>query len=340
MKRNVDLEWSKLPFGFIQTDYNIRCNYRNGAWGEIEVSSSEIIPMHIAATSLHYGQEVFEGLKAFRGKDNKIRLFRWRDNWERLNLSAQGLLMPSIPEEVFKKALFEAVRLNKDFVPPFGTGASLYIRPLMIGTGAKIGVGPADEYLFIIFVTPVGPYFPDGFKGVDVQIVRDYDRAAPLGTGRFKTGGNYSASLVSGKRAYSEGFKMALYLDAVEKKYIDECGPANFFGIRDGIYVTPESTSILRSITNLSLCALAEDMGLKVERRKVPVEELSQFKEVGACGTAAVITPIKRIVDRDTKHEYKYSNEPGEWSTKLYKRLQGIQMGEQEDKFYWTTIVD
>lgn len=333
------LDWSKLPFGYMTTDYNVRCRYSKGAWGEVEVSSSEFITMHIGATALHYGQEVFEGLKAFRGVDGKVRIFRWKDNWERINFSCEGILMPAIPLATFEKAIKEVVRLNERFVPPYGTGASLYIRPLVIGTGAKVGVGPSDEYLLVIFVTPVGPYFPQGFKSMDVQMVRDADRAAPLGTGRYKTGGNYAASLASGKRAADEGFKAVLYLDAAQKKYIDECGPANFFAIKNNTYITPESSSILRSITNLSLCSLAEDMGLKVERRKIAVEELSEFEEAGQCGTAAVITPIKLIQDRETGKRYQYSEEPGPWSTKLYHRLQAIQTGDEVDKFGWVTVL-
>lgn len=335
-----NLDWSKLPFGYIPTDYNTRCLYRNGAWGEVEVSSSPFVTIHMAATGLHYGQEAFEGMKAFRGEDGKIRVFRWEDNWERICFSCEGVLMPRMPKETFKKAIFEAIKLNERFIPPYGTGASLYIRPLIFGSGAKVGVSPADEYMLIVFVTPVGPYFPQGFKGVDVQLVRDVDRAAPHGTGRFKVGGNYAASLSSMVRAGQEGYKTVIYLDAKEKKYIDECGPANFFGIKNNTYITPDSSSILRSITNLSLCTLAEDMGVKVERRQVPVEELAEFEEAGACGTAAIITPIKSIQDRETKKVYTFGDgEPGPISTKLYKRLQGIQYGIEPDKFGWVEEV-
>ncbi|MDR1055960.1 MAG: branched-chain amino acid aminotransferase [Prevotellaceae bacterium] len=338
-----NLEWGKLPFGYIPTDYNTRCLYSNGAWGEVELSSSPFITLHIGATALHYGQGTFEGMKAFLGVDGKVRVFRWQDNWERICFSSEGVLMPAIPKDKFKKAVFETVKLNQRFIPPYGTGASLYIRPLIIGSGAKVGVSPADEYMLIVFVTPVGPYFPQGFKGVDIQLVRDVDRAAPLGTGRFKVGGNYAASLSSLVRAGKEGFKTVLYLDAKEKKYIDECGPANFFGIKNNTYITPDSTSILRSITNLSLCTLAEDMGMKVERRRVPVEELSEFEEAGACGTAAIITPIKSIQDRETGKVYtigKGTDEPGPVCTKLYNRLQGIQYGTESDRFGWTEVVE
>ncbi|MDP4291314.1 MAG: branched-chain amino acid aminotransferase, partial [Bacteroidota bacterium] len=267
-----DIEWSKLPFDYFKTDYNVRCYYRNGKWGEVELSSSEYINIHMAASALHYGQEAFEGLKAFYGSDNKIRVFRWEENFKRMEATAHGIVMQPVPMEIFRESLLKVIHMNKKYIPPFSTGASLYIRPLLIGTGACVGVKPANEYLFMIFVGPVGPYFKGGFSPVSIQIARDVDRAAPLGTGTFKVGGNYAASLSSGERAHHEGYSACLYLDPKEKKYIDECGPANFFGIKGKTYVTPLSTSILPSITNKSLMTLAEDMGLSVERRPIPVE--------------------------------------------------------------------
>lgn len=337
-----DIEWGKLTFGYSKTDYNVRCYFKDGKWGELEVSSSETIPLHMAATSLHYGQEAFEGLKAFRGKDNKIRVFRWEENHQRMVNSARGILMPDVPAKVFWEACKRVVELNKDYVPPYGHGASFYLRPLLIGTGAQVGVKAANEYLFMVFGVPVGPYFKEGFKPVNIQIVRDADRAAPLGTGVYKVGGNYAASLRSGDRAHKEGFSAALYLDAKEKKYIDECGPANFFGIKNNTYVTPLSSSILPSITNKSLMQIAEDMGMKVERRPIPVTELAEFSECGACGTAAVISPIAKIVDpQGDGKEYIFSKDgkAGPVSTKLYELLMGIQNGEIEDKFNWNTLV-
>ncbi len=337
--KNANLDWSKLSFAYEETDYNVRCYYRDGKWGELEVSSSNYINIHMAATGLHYGQEAFEGLKVFMGKDGKARVFRWEENAKRLRHSANGILMPEVPDELFKEAMFKVVELNKRFIPPYGTGASLYLRPLLLGTGEKVGVQPADEYLFMMFGTPVGPYFKEGFKPVKIQIVRDYDRVAPLGTGEFKIGGNYAASLKSGQRAHEEGFASSLYLDSKEKKYIDEAGPANFFGIKDNTYITPDSNSILKSITNMSLQQLAKDMGMKVEKRQVSVEELETFEEAGACGTAAVISPIGTMLDRETGKEYKYGNEAGPISTKLYESLRAIQYGEVEDPYGWTTII-
>jgi len=337
----MNIEWGNLPFGYYKTDYNIRCYCRNGEWGRLEVSSSEYIPMHIAATALHYGQEAFEGLKAFMGRDGKIRLFRWEENWKRLNNSAEGIMMPQMPKDLFEKAIKTAIKLNEKFIPPYGTGASLYLRPLLIGTGAQVGVKPANEYCLIVFVTPVGPYFKAGFKPVKVQLVRDFDRAAPLGTGHIKIGGNYAASLRASERAHAEGFSTVLFLDAKEKKFIDEAGPANFFGIKNNTYITPDSVSVLPSITNMSLRVIAEDLGLRVERRHVPVEEISTFEEAGACGTAAVISPIGEIFDRANNTSYVISKDgqPGPISTKMYERLLGIQNGDCEDIHGWNDFV-
>ncbi len=338
---NVDLNWRNLSFGYIKTDYNVRSYWRAGKWGEIEISSSEFINISMAATVLHYGQEAFEGMKAFRGKDGKVRVFRWEENAKRINTSADGVMMARVPKELFKQAITKAIKLNERFIPPYGTGASLYIRPLLIGTGPQVGVKPADEYSFIVFVTPVGPYFKAGFMPVNVQIARDFDRAAPNGTGNIKVGGNYAASLVPTMRAHNEGCSSVLFLDSKEKIYIDECGPANFFAIKGNTYITPKSKSILPSITNKSLMDMAKDMGMKIERRQVLVKELEDFDEVGACGTAAVISPIGKIFDRDTGKVYKYckNGEPGPISTKLYKRLQGIQAGDYPDKFGWNYVV-
>lgn len=337
-----NIEWEKLPFGYFKTDYNVRCYNRDGKWGEVEVSSSEYVNIHMAATCLHYGQEAFEGMKAYRGKDNKIRLFRWKDNAARMRESAKGILMAQVPDELFFEMVSKVVMLNEKYVPPFGHGAALYIRPLLIGTGVQVGVNPAKEYMFMVFVGPVGPYFKEGFNPVTMQIVRDIDRAAPLGTGHIKVGGNYAGSLRASERAKQEGFAAVLFLEAKEKKYIDEAGPANFFAIKGNKYITPKSESILPSITNKSLMQLATDMGLEVERRAVAVEELSGFEEVGACGTAAIISPIKKIVDRDSGKVYEFCKDgkAGPVSEKLYNRLQAIQYGEEADPHNWVTLLD
>lgn len=339
---NNELDWGNLSFGYIPTDYNVRCYYRDGKWGEIEVSSSETVTMHIAATSLHYGQEIFEGLKAFRGKDGKVRVFRLEENAKRIIESAKGIMMAPVPVELFTEMVKKVVKLNERFVPPYGSGASLYIRPLEIGMSAQVGVKPASEYLFLILVTPVGPYFKEGFKPTNICIMREFDRVAPKGTGRWKVGGNYAASLDAGERAHALGYSAVLYLDPKEKKYIDECGPANFFAIKDGKYITPASESILPSITNNSLMQLARDMGIEVEQRHILLEELADIQEAAACGTAAVASPVAEIDDLDTGVKYVVSKDgkPGPVVTALYNKLRGIQLGEEEDIHNWNTIID
>ena len=307
-----EIDWANLSFGYMKTDYNVRINFRNGAWGELEISSSEVLNLHMAATCLHYGQEAFEGLKAFRGKDGKVRIFRLEENAARLQSTCQGIMMAELPTERFKEAILKVVKLNERFIPPYESGASLYIRPLLIGTSAQVGVHPADEYMFVVFVTPVGPYFKGGFSTNPYVIIREYDRAAPPGTG--------AAPRAAPRRTL----------------------PANFFGIKDNTYITPKSTSILPSITNKSLMQLAEDMGMKVERRPVPEEELSTFEEAGACGTAAVISPIERIDDLENGKSYVISKDgkPGPVCEKLYNKLRGIQYGDEPDTHGWVTIVE
>ena len=304
-----DIAWSELSFGYMPTDYNVRCCYRNGKWGEIEVCSDEYIKLHMAATCLHYGQEAFEGLKAYRCPDGKVRVFRMDENAARLQSTCRGIMMPELPTELFEEMVKKVVRLNQEYIPTYESGATLYIRPLLIGTSAQVGVRPAEEYMFLIFVTPVGPYFKGGFS--------------------------------TNHLAHEKGYACEFYLDAKEKKYMDECGAANFFGIKNNTYVTPKSTSILPSITNKSLMQLAEDFGLKVERRQIPEEELATFEEAGACGTAAVISPISYIDDLDTGQRFMFSEDgkPGPVSTKLYNHLRGIQYGTEEDKHGWTTVV-
>ncbi len=340
MEQQID--WANLPFGYIKTDYNVRCYYKDGKWGDIEVSDSENLNIHIAATALHYGQEIFEGMKAFRGKDGRVRVFRMEENARRIASSARGLLMEPVPEELFKEMVKKVVKLNERFIPPYGSGASLYIRPLEIGLSARVGVQPSQEYLFMILVTPVGPYFKGGFKPTNICIMREFDRVAPKGTGRYKCGGNYAASLVAGEKAHELGYSAVLYLDPKEKKYLDECGPANFFAIKGDKYITPASESILPSVTNLSLRQLAKDMGLTVEERHIPVEELAEVDEAAACGTAAVASPVAEIhdLDKDIKYIIAKDGKPGPVVTALYNKLRGIQLGEEEDIYGWNTIIE
>ena len=340
--KNSEIDWSTLGFGYVPTDYNVRCYYRDGKWGEIEISSSETIEMHIAATALHYGQEIFEGLKAFRGKDGKVRIFRPEENARRIRESARGIKMAEIPEELFIKMVKLVIKLNERFIPPYGSGASLYIRPLEIGMTAQVGVKPAKEYCFIILVSPVGPYFKAGFKPTNICIMRDYDRVAPKGTGRWKVGGNYAASLSAGEHAHELGYSAVLYLDPKEKKYLDECGPANFYAIKGNTYITPASDSILPSITNMSLMDLARDFGMTVEQRHIPVEEIPTFDEAAACGTAAVCSPVGEIHDLDSGEKFVIAKDgkPGPVTTRFYNTLSAIRLGEIEDIHGWNMILD
>ncbi|MDD3107897.1 MAG: branched-chain amino acid aminotransferase [Alistipes sp.] len=332
----MELDWKNLAFGYLKTDYNIRSYFRNGAWTKPELTTDETVTMHMAATCLHYGQEAFEGQKAFRGADGVIRIFRPDENAKRMRASADYLKMAMPPIDMFIDMMKQVVRANERFVPPYGTGASLYIRPVLFGTGAQVGVKPASEYLLIMFVTPVGPYYKEGFNPIKVIVDRDHDRAAPLGTGHIKAGGNYAASLTSAVIGHEKGYPSVLYLDAREKKYIDECGAANFFAIRNGHYITPKSHSVLPSITNMSLQTLAKEMGLTVECRPVAFDELDSFEEAGSCGTAAVISPVGSIYDPENDHTYVFNNgKSGAYCTKLYHRLRAIQYAEEPDTYGW-----
>jgi len=337
-----DIKWSELGFAYTKTAYNVRCEWRDGKWGDVYVTDDENVHIHMASTSLHYGQEVFEGMKAFMGKDGKVRVFRVEENAKRMINSADYLKMAAPSVELFTEMCVKAIQLNADFIPPYGTGASLYLRPMLIGVGAQVGVKPSAEYMFVVFVTPVGPYFKEGFNPIKVMIDRDHDRAAPKGTGHVKVGGNYAASLWAGENAHKMGYSNVIYLDPATKQYIEECGAANFYGIKNGTYVTPDSHSVLPSITNKSLRVLAADLGLKVENRNIPVSELAEFEEAGACGTAAVISPIGTIYDSGADKTYTFGDgkTAGKWSTKLYETLRGIQYGEIEDNHKWNTVVD
>ncbi len=340
MSKKADLDWKNLPFGYTKTDFNIRYTWRHGSWDEGNLTEDANIPLHMASTCLHYGQECFEGLKAHETKSGDAVVFRVEENARRMRRSCEKLLMAAVPEQTFIDAVFRVVNANRKYLPPHGSGASLYIRPLVIGSGAEVGVKPASEYMFVVFVTPVGPYFKTGFNPVDMIVDEEVDRAAPLGVGDVKAGGNYAASLRAGVRAKKSGYADVVYLDAKEKRYIDECGPANFFGItKDDRYVTPLSDTILPSITNMSLLTLAEEMGLKPQRRPMPVEEIFELKEAGCCGTAAVITPIGSITYRGKKKVYSTDGKPGEQCARLYERLTAIQAGDLPDPYGWVRKV-
>lgn len=334
-KNRADLDWKNLPFDYLKTDYNIRYYYKNGTWSEGELVSDENLTIHMASGSLHYGQQAFEGLKAFETKDGRIVVFRPHDNAKRMNRSGERIYMPPIPEDTFVDAIRRVILANIKYVPPYGTGASLYIRPFMIGTGPKVGLGPAPEYIFAIFATPVGPYYKGGFKPVHALVLEGYDRAAPDGVGDCKVGGNYAAGLSGGQYGKDKGYPIVLYLDSREKRFIDEFGTSNFIAIKGNTYITPSSKSILPSITNSSLASIAEKKGMKVEKRPIEISELETFDEIGAVGTAAVITPVSLIHFKGKDYCFGEDDKPGDKICELYKEFTGIQNGEIEDSFNW-----
>lgn len=331
-----NIDWKSLGFKYMDTRCHIRYVWRDGAWNQGELVSEPFLNMHIAAACLHYGQAAFEGLKAFRCKDGKIRTFRPQANAQRLFATARRACMAPVPEALFLDAVARVIRANEDYVPPYGTGGSLYVRPLLIGSGAQIGVAPASEYTFIVLVVPVGPYYKGGLQPVRAMILDDYDRAAPLGVGNVKVAGNYAASLYAHEYAKRAGFPVELYLDAKEHKYVEEFATSNFIGItKDGRYVTPDSTSILPSVTNNTLKQIAADLGLQVEVRPVPYAELPSFAEVGACGTAVVVTPVCEIVRGSAVIKIGSETGCGPVLQKLYETVQGIQYGELPDTHGW-----
>lgn len=335
-----NLDWKNLAFQYLPTDGFVQVDYTDGKWGALQVKKEPYIPMHIAANCLHYGQAIFEGLKAFTTRDGKVVLFRPDRNANRLASSAERLCMEAPSEALFIEACRKAVAFNKDFVPPYGTGASMYLRPLLIGTEPTIGIKPSATYSFIVMVTPVGPYYKDGFHPVEALVTLDYDRAAPKGTGRAKMAGNYAASLKPGLEAKKKGYPIVLFADPKEGKYVDEFGTSNFIGITAaGEFKTPDSESILQSITNESLQVLAQDMGLKVVREPIALDSLGQFAEVGACGTAAVITPVGSVTHGEKKYSFGKADQAGDTLTRLYKTLQGIQYGEIPDRHGWLLTV-
>ena len=328
MAKNID--WANLPFGYQVTDKRFVANYKNGAWDAGELTADATVHISECAGVLQYAQTCFEGLKAYTTKDGRIVTFRPDLNADRMASSCERLEMPVFPKERFVQAVLDTVKANIDWVPPFGSGATLYIRPYMFGSNAVIGVKPADEYQFRILVTPVGPYFKGGVKPIVVRI-SDLDRAAPHGTGDIKAGLNYAMSLHNIMDAHRNGFAENMYLDPATHTYIEETGGANIlFVTKDGKLVTPKSNSILPSITRRSLIQVAKDyLGIEVEERKINKNELADFAECGLCGTAAVISPIGKIVDHGTEINVPSGMEEiGPVLKKLRETLTGIQMGE------------
>lgn len=334
------IDWNNLGFNYIETDYSYRAYYKNGQWGPGELVKDKTVTIHEGSTVLHYGQHVFEGMKAYRTKEGNIQLFRPDMNAKRMIDSCERIMMPAFPEERFIEAVKQVVRANEDWVPPYDSGGTLYIRPYMVGIGENIGVKPASEYLFGIFVLPVGSYFSGGLKPSNF-IVSEYDRAAPKGTGAAKAGGNYGASLLPGSKAKQAGFSDAVYLDPKTHTKIEEVGAANFFGItKDNTFITPQSPSILPSITKKSLLYLAENhFGLDVVEGDVYVTELDQFKEAGAMGTAAVIAPIGGLHYNGRLHVFYSEDEVGPVTKKLYDELIGIQFGDRPAPEGWIVSI-
>ncbi len=338
---NKDIDWSNLGFGYIVTDKRYVSNFKDGKWDDGELTSDDKVVISECAGVLQYSQSCFEGLKAYRTKDGHIVTFRPDLNAQRMMDSAVRLEMPAFPKERFIDAVVETVKANAAYVPPFGSGATLYIRPYMFGSSPVIGVKPAEEYQFRIFTTPVGPYFKGGAKPITIK-VSDFDRAAPHGTGNIKAGLNYAMSLHAIVTAHKEGYAENLYLDPATRTKVEETGGANFIFIKGNKFITPKSDSILPSVTRRSLEVVAKDyLGLEVEEREVFFEELKDFDECGLCGTAAVISPVGKIVDHGNEIAFPSGmDEMGPTIKKLYDTLTGIQMGEVEAPEGWIKVIE
>ncbi|ALO46482.1 branched-chain amino acid aminotransferase [Pseudohongiella spirulinae] len=335
-----DLNWAELGFQYRPTEFRFRALHRNGQWSDGELITDNMISVHEGAPALHYAQQCFEGLKAQTAPDGRVLLFRPELNAERMRQAAERLLMPQVPEALFIRGVEEAVRANYAWIPPHGSGAALYIRPMLIGVGENLGLKTAKEFEFRVFVSPVGPYYKSAGLAVISLAVSDLDRAAPAGTGNYKIGANYAGGLLATRLAQELGANEALFLDARERRYIDEAGSANIVvAMRDGSFVTPGSNAVLPSVTRRSIMTLAEqELGMKIEQRAIDLrKEIDQFEEVAACGTAAVISPVGKIyIDGQWHSFYGEGEQAGPVMQKLYNLLVGIQRGELEDKFGWT----
>ena len=339
---NKNIDWANLGFGYIQTDKRFVANYKDGAWDEGTLTEDPNVVLNECAGVLQYAQTVFEGMKAYRTEDGRVVCFRPDLNASRMADSAKRLEMPPFPEDRFVQAIVDTVKANIDYVPPYGSGATLYIRPYMFGSNPVIGVKPADEYQFRILCTPVGPYFKGGAKPITIK-VSDFDRAAPHGTGHIKAGLNYAMSLHAIVTAHKEGFDENMYLDAATRTKVEETGGANFiFVTKDGKVVTPKSNSILPSITRRSLMVVAKDiLGLEAEEREVYFDEVKDFAECGLCGTAAVISPVGKINDHGKEICFPSGMEKmGPVIQKLYDTLTGIQMGRIEGPEGWLKVIE
>ena len=332
----MNMNWDELGFDFNPTGgENVRYYYKDGAWGQAHYTTDEYIPVHMSSACLNYGLQAFEGMKAFRGVDGKVRLFRPHAHFNRMSAGARKLCLPMVSEQLFIDSCVDIVRRNLEFLPPYESRAALYVRPVLFGTKPCLTVRAYNEAGFCVFATPVGPYFKEGIHPIDAIINRNQDRSAPLGTGDVKVGGNYASSMLSCQQAHDLGYKAVLYTESIEHRYIEECGAANFIAIKGNHYITPKSPSILPSITNDSLRQIAADKGFVVEHRPIDIAELPTFDECGACGTGAIITPLSNIFDPDTGEKIHYSDTTGPVLLDLYKSLQDIQYGRAEDKHGW-----
>jgi branched-chain amino acid aminotransferase len=344
----LDKPWEKLGFEFRPTKSNLRITYKDGKWGEMELHEDPYVSLHMGATALHYGQACFEGLKAFTHEDNSVYVFRPDQNAARLQSSCERTLMPVLPHDLFIKAVDKVVTDNIEYVPPYGSGGALYIRPILFGSGPRIGLQPADEYTFILMVIPVGDYYQGGLSApVDGVVIKDYDRAAPRGVGNVKVAGNYAADMLPNMKSKKKGFPISLYLDAATQSLVEEFSTSNFVGIdsKNKVYATPRSRSVLPSITNKSLMTIAKDEGMTVQERDIKLEELSSFDEVLACGTAVVVTPIGSVSvptneDQYDKYQFGDGKSIGPVTRRLYDRVRAIQYGQEEDKYGWLHKVD
>ena len=344
---DLGVAWEDLGFEFRPTNSHIRITYKEGeGWGEPEMVKEPYINLHIGATALHYGQACFEGLKAFCHEDNQVYIFRPEENAERMQSSCRRIKMPELPTDVFVDAVKRVVRDNIEYVPPYGSGGALYIRPLLFGSGPRIGLQPAAEYTFLILVIPVGDYYKGGLAApVNALLIEDFDRAAPRGVGAVKVAGNYAADLLPNMLSKQKGFPIGLYLDAKTQSTIEEFSTSNFVGIDNdtNTYITPKSPSVLPSITNKSLMQLAADEGMAVEAREIGVDELGHLDEVLAVGTAVVVTPVgsvTRLSGDDVKRYEFGGGEIGPTTRRLYDRVRAIQNGEVEDTYGWNVLVD
>ena len=343
----ANIDWSKLTFSYTKTNTILKSEFKDGAWTPIASLTEDYLHFSAYAGALHYAIECFEGLKAFRGKDGRIRMFRPEENALRLQRSAKYLGIEAPSTELFIEMCERCIKENEEFLPPYeATGASLYLRPTLIGSNPQLGVQSSKESTFMVLCAPVGAYVGGALDAVDVVIARNYDRAAPNGSGSYKVGGNYACSLYSLNVAHAQGYKAVLYLDPSTKTKIDECNSSNFVAIKDNRYITPKSDSILPSITNKSLETVAAHLGMEVERREVLVDELSTFEEVGECGTAVVITPVHKLVDKpflESEEETVYTYGDGKCgpkSLRLYNFITQLQKGDIEDPFGWIHFVE